>query len=110
MVSLARIVLLCSLVGLPLGAQTLGSLRGQVVDPSGAVVPKATVTVSGPSSTVKVAETATDGTFSIAGLPAGKYTVRISATGFNVLEKSDVDLPSGRALTFDAKLAVASET
>src|SRR5258706_1899821 len=109
MISFTRAVLLCSLALLlsaTLLAQTPGSLRGTILDPSGAAVPKATVTATGPNNVVKVAETNNDGQFSMAGLPAGKYTVRVIATGFSLLEKAGVDVPSGRALSFDAKLTV----
>ncbi len=85
-------------------AQGPGSIRGQVLDQSGASVPKASVTVSGPNNVVKVATTDNDGNYAVAGLPAGKYTVRIIATGFNLLEKLGVDVPGGRPVTFDAHL------
>jgi hypothetical protein len=86
-------------------AQGPGSVRGQVLDPSGAAIPKATVTVSGPNNVVKVATTDNDGNFAVTGLPPGKYTIRIIATGFNMLEKAGVDV-SGRPLTFDARMTV----
>ena len=38
-------------------SQSTGSLRGQVTDPSTAVIPGATVTVTGPVNKVKVAST-----------------------------------------------------
>jgi hypothetical protein len=87
-------------------AQGPGSIRGQVLDPSGAAVPKATVTVTGPNNVVKVATTDNDGNYAIAGLPAGKYLIRIIAAGFTMLEKPGVDVPAGRPLQFDAKLTV----
>src|SRR5580693_532086 len=99
-----RMVFLCFLVlvlSAALPGQTLGSIRGTIVDPSGAAVPKATVTATGPNGVVKVAETNNDGVFAIAGLPPGKYTVRVIATGFSLLEKTDLDLAAGRALTLD---------
>src|SRR5450755_4663164 len=82
-----------------------GSLKGSVTDPSGAAVPAATVTASGPGNVVKVATTSQQGAYSIVGLPAGKYTVRVLANGFNVAESS-VDLPSGAAMTVNAALTV----
>ena len=82
-------------------AQGPGSIRGQVLDQSGASVPKASVTISGPNNAVKVATTDNDGNYAIAGVPAGKYTIRIIAAGFTLLEKAGVDVPAGRPLTFD---------
>ena len=47
--------------------------------------------------------------YAIAGLPPGTYTVRIIATGFGLLEKTDVEIPGGRPVTFDAHLSVQAE-
>lgn len=92
-----------------LWAQTTASVKGQVVDPSGAAIPNATVTVSGPSNTVKVATTDTSGDYTIVGLPAGAYSVRAFATGFSLFEKMAVDFAAGRATTVDIQLAIAAE-
>ena len=100
------VVLLISAAIQPVAAQGPGSLHGTILDPSGAAVPKATVTVTGPNNVVKVGQTDDNGGFAIAGIPAGKYTVRVIATGFTLLEKTDVDIPAGRPLTFDAKLSL----
>ncbi|HXP85863.1 MAG TPA: carboxypeptidase regulatory-like domain-containing protein [Bryobacteraceae bacterium] len=91
-----------------LWAQTPGSLTGQVLDPSGAAVPAASVTVTGPNNTVKVGQSNQNGTYSVPGLPPGQYTVRASAPGFTLFEAT-ADLPGGRASTLDIKLSVAEE-
>jgi len=107
-----RAVLLVVLVlalSAALMAQTPGSLKGQVLDPSGAAVPGATVTLTGPNGVVKVAQSDNNGLYSVVGLPPGKYTVRVIAAGFDLFEGSIADLPGGRASTFDAKMSVASE-
>ena len=87
-------------------AQGPGTLRGTILDPSGAAVPKATVTASGPNNVVKVAQTDDSGAYTIMGLPPGKYTIRVIATGFTLLEKAGVDVPGGRPLQFDVKLTL----
>ena len=87
-------------------AQTPGSLRGQVLDPSGAAVPKAAVTVTGPNGLVKVAVADNDGAYAIAGLPAGQYTIRVTATGFTLYEKAGVELTGGRPATLNINLSV----
>jgi iron complex outermembrane receptor protein len=62
-----------------------GTLSGTVVDPTGAVVPGASVAVK-EESTGRVTKTTTDeqGHFSVADLPAGKYSLEVSAQGFAV--------------------------
>ncbi len=93
---------------LALVAQDTGGLRGRVLDPSGAAIPKASVVVSGPNSTVKVVETDTTGTYSVLNLPPGAYTVRVNSAGFGLGEKT-FDLPGGRVTTLDVTLTVATE-
>jgi len=90
-------------------AQAPGSLKGSVLDPSGAAVPGATVTLTGPNGVVKVAQSDNNGAYSVVGLPPGKWTIRVIAAGFDLFEGVINDLPGGRASSFDAKMTVASE-
>jgi len=90
-------------------AQAPGSLKGTVLDPSGAAVPGATITLTGPNGVVKVAQSDNNGVYSVVGLPPGKWTIRVIAAGFELFEGAINDLPGGRASTFDAKMKVASE-
>lgn len=56
---------------------------GTVVDPSGAVVPKAVVTATQMETSWKTKqETAGDGTFRLAGLDPGEYRIDVVASGF----------------------------
>src|SRR5215467_5653252 len=75
-------------------SQNLGSLRGQVTDPSAAVIPGASVTATGPGAKVKVATTNQQGAYTINGLTPGTYTVRVMAKGFTVFETS-IEVRSG---------------
>lgn len=62
-------------------AQT-ASLRGQVVDQSGAVVPKAAVTLTAASGLVRKTATAENGSYSFGGLTPGQrpnLTQRVAA-------------------------------
>src|SRR5690348_1757151 len=64
-------------------AQTgTGTLRGQVTDPSGAVIPNAQVTVSTSGSPNRSATSDGSGFYQIGNLPAGKYSVTVTAKGF----------------------------
>jgi Carboxypeptidase regulatory-like domain len=89
-----------------LWAQSTGILRGQVIDPSGASIPGATITATGPDGTVKAAESDKSGLYSISGLPVGDYAIRGTATGFGLAE-AKVNVAGGRPATLDLHLAVA---
>ena len=92
-------------------AQTrLGGLHGQVVDPSGAVVANAKVTVT-PSNNKTGARTVTtngQGVYSIEGLAPGVYTVDAKANGFALYTTSGVTVKAGEILSLDLSLAVSS--
>ena len=59
-------------------------LTGTVMDATGAAVAGATVTLreASPAATTRTATPNADGQFTLAGLPAGDYEVRVSAPGF----------------------------
>ncbi len=62
---------------------TTGGLRGQVTDPSGAVIPNATVVVM--TTAGKVAGKATSdsgGAYAVRGIAPGTYSVTVTAQGF----------------------------
>ncbi len=85
------------------------SLRGQVTDPSGAAIPAATVTVAGPGGATQEAQTNDQGRYAFRDLPAGVYTVRISAKGFAEFSKASVEITPSRAQVLNAQLAVSAE-
>ncbi len=100
---------LALLIPAALMAQNTGSLRGQVTDPSGAAIPNASVTLTGPNNAVKVGQTDSSGNYSVAGLAPGQYTVRVMAPGFTLFEKNGLDLASGRVSNLDVPLSVQVE-
>src|SRR5436309_2352535 len=60
-----------------------GNVSGTVTDPSGAVVPGATVTVkSSTTGLTRTATTSSNGGYTINNLPPGPYDVKVSASGF----------------------------
>jgi hypothetical protein len=90
----------------PLSAQqTVGALRGRIVDQLDASIVNATVTVVG-GGVEKSVVTNGDGEYLIAGLKPGKYLVRSTAPGFAPYEKADVEISPGRPQKLDVKLVV----
>jgi hypothetical protein len=74
-----------ALCALPMNGQTAdtGAIAGTVIDPSGALVPRAAV-VTNSQGTGEKRDLATDGggNFSVQFLPPGKYDLTVRATGF----------------------------
>jgi iron complex outermembrane recepter protein len=91
-----------------LEAQTGASLSGTVVDPRGDVMGNTAVDIKELASGVE-RHTTTDGQgrYTISGLAAGKYTVRVSASGF-ALSRTDVTLAADQSLTVPVTLALAA--
>jgi hypothetical protein len=64
-----------------------GALTGTVTDPSGAVVPNVSVTLTNnDTGQVRTVVTGSDGTYRFALIPPGAYKVRFTAAGFKVAE------------------------
>src|SRR5712692_3172447 len=89
----------------PLWAQT-ASLRGQVTDESGAVIPGAQVVVNGPLDFVKTATADNSGLYSFVDLPAGEYSVQASALELILPRPAKITLKPG-IQTLDLQLKVA---
>ena len=88
--------------------QTLyGSLVGTVTDPSGAVIPNATVTATN-VDTAQKREEATDpsGRYNIVNLQPGTYTVAVTASGFRNVEKTNVVITPNTVARIDMRLEV----
>ena len=73
------------------------TIRGMVTDPAGRAVADAAVVVRNESSDA-VSRTATDtqGQFSVAGLPAGSYSVDVAAPGFALSSHPGVKASAGQ--------------
>jgi hypothetical protein len=102
-------VLLFSVALLALGVTNAlgqsGSLRGQVTDQNGAVVVGARVTARSSAGQSRTATTDAAGTYSLANLPAGDYTVEASAPSLAMPEAVKITLQAG-AQTLNLQLSV----
>ena len=85
-----------------------GRIEGKVIDPKGDPVAGASVIITEEVNNQKfTAVTDQQGRYKIEGLPAGGYTVVISASGFSEARKESVKLDEGAVVPVDAKLELA---
>lgn len=85
------------------------SISGTVTDPSGAVVPKATITITNTdTNTVRTLEASGSGAYSAPSLPLGTYTVTIEAPGFKKQTVTGLVLHVNDAATVNGNMAVGS--
>ena len=101
----------CALVfSVPAAAQSAGALRGQVTDPSGAVVTSATVSVTSAAGQTTTATTNKQGTYELKNLAPGKYKLTAVAQGFSAFELTDVNVPAAvQQLDISLDIAVKKE-
>lgn len=88
MIAFAFLVLVSTFLLAPKSARaqalSAGTVSGVVLDPNGAVVPNANVTISNPITNYnRTANTDTDGSFRFADVPPNNYQITASATGFS---------------------------
>jgi len=110
---LQGLCLFALLVPAALHAQTAGSgsIAGTVTDPSGAVVPAASVTVHGTVNGVdRTVQTSGAGIYNVPFLPSGSYEVLVTKTGFAKTDRKGITVEVGRTLTIDFALTVQQGT
>jgi len=86
-----------------------GTVSGQVTDPSGAAIPAATITLTGPNHSTQVAQTNEQGRYAFHHLAPGAYTVKINVQGFSTFTKSGLQVAPKHAKVVNAQLAVTME-
>src|ERR1700678_420997 len=100
----AFIVLLACTAPAP-AQQTLGSINGTVLDPSGAAIPDATVTVTNIEiDLTRATKSQSSGFFQIFNLPIGNYKVKITHDGFETTDLSGITVQEARATTLNGTL------
>ncbi len=98
-------LLACFLVSLSWAADP-GSLRGSVLDPTGALIPGATVILSG-TGTPQSIIAGEDGSFSFPSLAAGRYQLKVEARGFSPF-LSEIEISGAQELRLDTTLTLLS--
>src|SRR5580765_3316961 len=80
-----------------------GSIEGTIKDTNGAVIPNATVEVTG-NAFSRTVTTNGEGYFRIPAVPPGSYKVVVSSGNFDKVTKNDVPVTLGNAIAVDVEL------
>jgi len=104
----AAVVLVLLSAGLGWGSVT-ASISGTVSDPTGAVIPGATVTAHNTETGIDVTtQTNSAGFYSFPALPTGRYEVTIKAGGFEEFRQTGLVLDVNTAARVDATMKVGT--
>ena len=113
---MTRPLLLASLFGLLLlfsgscfAQSTTGGIHGTVTDPSGAVIPSASIVVTSNAGGAKSAASGADGAFAIDHLAPGRYSLSITATGFAPTTSPDIMVFGAKTTAANVTLQIAVE-
>jgi hypothetical protein len=106
----ATLMLAFALASLTFAQAPTGNIRGEITDPSGAVIPGATVKVT-EVATARTLElkTNTAGMYAANLLIPGEYQVRIEVSGFKAFERH-VTVRAGDTIVVNAQLEVGTPT
>ena len=107
---LIRILVLANLVLALVFAQgERGTFNGTVTDPSGAVLPNATVKATNTGTGVETTATSTSaGVYRLPYLPPGTYRFSVTAPGFKTVVRDNVNLSVAQTLTIDFTMEVGN--
>ena len=93
-----------------LGQTFRGGISGTVVDPSGAVVAGASVSIEHNATGLQRSMLTTSaGAFTFSELSTGTYTVTVSNSGFQTQKNADVEVQVGSIISLPIMLRVAQE-
>ena len=114
MTTLRNMIFALLAMGLALNAaaqQISGSIRGTVVDPTGAAVLGAAVSATQTETGLnRTANTDRSGGYVLLELPVGHYRLKVEAKGFQAYIQQGITLDVNETATVPVRLAVGSET
>jgi hypothetical protein len=91
--------------------RTTASLRGTITDPTHAIVPGASVTVTNQDTGLtRAVTTNAEGLYSVSELPVGKYSISVELQGFKTARRTDISLNVADDRKIDFELAAGALT
>ncbi len=86
------------------------SIIGTITDPSGAVIPGAKVTITNQETgVIYTTESTSRGTFAVAAIPPGKYSVTVEVSGFKIVTSKDNIVEVGRPTEINVQMTVGTK-
>ena len=93
------------------GQTRAATISGQVKDPTGALIPNATITIRNTDTNVALTtSTNAEGLFSVPALIPGNYSVTVESPGMKRLERSGIVLQVGDRIGLDLVMQLGSTT
>src|SRR5271154_5034321 len=84
-----------------------GSIQGTIQDATGAVIPNASVTITNDSTQVhRVGQSDGSGVYSFPNIDIGKYTVVVTASGFQTYQRTGVVLEVGSSIAINVSMTI----
>ena len=109
--SLTILILVLAFCGDVFAQGTGGRVVGRVTDPSGAVIPEASVTLTNEATDVTIhTQSNKSGDYSFPTVAIGTYTIEFEAAGFKRLTRKQLALDLDQALTLNVTLALGAAT
>jgi hypothetical protein len=105
------ITVLVGLMVTSLWAAATGSMSGTIKDPSGSVIPGASIALANLDLTTQYkASSDGQGNYSFPSLPVGRYELTIEATGFKTVRRTGLVIDTDAALKVDIALEVGEQS
>lgn len=99
----------CFFLGVATAQVTTSTIFGTVLDPSGAAVPGATVTVQNKETGLSRTVTSDKiGQYTLTFLPVGTYSLSASEAGFKTTKRTGIELSASQRVEFNVALEVGS--
>jgi TonB family protein len=103
---LAALALIVPLAAVRAQTTAKGSIMGLVYDPSGAAIPRATLSFKNTgSSNEEVGISNAAGQYKLQDLPAGEYLIKVSVPGFATYQRT-LSIEAGKPVTWNVNLAL----